>query len=405
MDLGKLEPGIVEFLEAREDRIRPNVLRQSLGQIKANPLHGRAITRDLDWGIPVPVEGWEGKCLYVWFEAVIGYLSATDRVGAAHMMTRMPGTTGGTTPRPEAYYFIGKDNIPFHAVMWPAQLSGAGEWFGKIFEEKDDTHLTLPYDVPANEFMNMQDQKLSGSRGWAVWGLDFLSRYDPDALRFYLTINMPETKDSNWDWDDFVTRNNSQLVATWGNLANRVLSFAHKHWEGHIPTPGELTSEDQAVLDTVETGFETIGELLDQVKLRAALIAVIGTGLRGKQVSGRNCPLVRGQRQISSAPVRSSTPPCKPSTISRPSSPPSCPSPASSCTPIWVTSEPLFGEQFTQPVTDAQGEHITLQYKPGDAAGKWAPTKLEPGKAFLKPSPLYQKLDPIVAEEERARLG
>ncbi|MFN2144609.1 MAG: methionine--tRNA ligase [Anaerolineales bacterium] len=403
LDLSKLEPGIVEFLEAREEHIRPNVLRQSLGQIKANPLHGRAITRDLDWGIPVPVEGWEGKCLYVWFEAVIGYLSAPIE------WAKLNGDKDAWhnwwyNPEALAYYFIGKDNIPFHAVMWPAQLAGAGEWFGKIFEEKDGTHLTLPYDVPANEFMNMQDQKLSGSRGWAVWGLDFLSRYDPDALRFYLTVNMPETKDSNWDWDDFVTRNNSQLVATWGNLANRVLSFAHKHWEGHIPTPGELTAEDQAVLATVEKGFETIGELLDQVKLRAALIAVIELASEVNKYLDETAPWseVKTDKDRAGTIVYTAMQAIDHlKTLFAPFLPFS----SEQLHSYLGYEKPIFGEQFTQPVEDAQGEHITLQYKPGEAAGKWAPAKLEPGKAFLKPSPLYQKLDPIVAEEERARLG
>jgi methionyl-tRNA synthetase len=117
----------------------------------------------------------------------------------------------------------------------------------------------LPYDVPANEFMNLEGKKISGSRNWAVWGLDFLERYDPDPLRFYLTANMPESKDTDWDWGDFVRRNNDELVANWGNLANRVLSFAYKHWEGIIPDPGELRPADQEVLRTVEAGFPVVG--------------------------------------------------------------------------------------------------------------------------------------------------
>jgi methionyl-tRNA synthetase len=403
MDLGKLEPAIIEFLEAREDRIRPNVLRQSLGQIKANPLHGRAITRDLDWGIPVPVEGWEGKCLYVWFEAVIGYLSSTIEWSKLNS-EKDAWHNWWYNPDAQAYYFIGKDNIPFHAVMWPAQLAGAGEWFGKIFDETDNTQLTLPYDVPANEFLNMQDQKLSGSRGWAVWGLDFLTRYQPDALRFYLTINMPETKDANWDWDDFVTRNNSQLVATWGNLANRVLAFAHKHWEGHIPTPAELTAEDQAVLDTVEKGFDTIGDLLDRVKLRAALQAILELASEVNKYLDEAAPWseVKTDKQRAGTIVYTAMQAIDNlKTLFAPFLPFS----SEQLHAYLGYQQPLFGEQFTQLVTDAQGEHITLQYKPGDTSGKWEPARLEAGKAFLKPRPLYQKLDPKVAEEERERLG
>ncbi len=181
LDLGALEPGIVEFLRQREGYWRPNVLRQSLGQILADGLHGRAITRDLDWGIPVPVPGWEGKCLYVWFEAVIGYLSAA--IEWAHI-TGDPQSweKWWFEPSAKAYYFIGKDNIPFHAVIWPAQLAGAGEWFGKLFEETENTHLTLPYDVPANEFMNLEGKKISGSRNWAIWGLRLPEPLRPRSL-------------------------------------------------------------------------------------------------------------------------------------------------------------------------------------------------------------------------------
>jgi methionyl-tRNA synthetase len=403
LDLAKLEPEIVKFLKARQEHMRPNVLRQSLGQIEANPLHGRAITRDLDWGIPVPVEGWDGKCLYVWFEAVIGYLSA------AVEWSSLNGDEDAWhnwwyNPDAKAYYFIGKDNIPFHAVMWPAQLYGAGEWFGKIFEEKNDTHLTLPYDVPANEFLNMQDQKISGSRNWAVWGLDFLERYQPDALRFYLTINMPETKDANWDWDDFVTRNNSQLVATWGNLANRVLSFAHKHWEGHIPEPGEFIPEDQQVLALVEKGFDTVGELLDAVKLRAALQEALAVATEVNKYLDETAPWSAVKEdKLRAGTIIYTALQCIDhlKTIFAPFLPHTC----ERLHGFFDHQIPLFGQQSTQAVTDDLGEHTALLYKPENAGGTWAPGKLEPGKAFNQPAPLYQKLDPSVAEEERNRLG
>jgi methionyl-tRNA synthetase len=202
LDLGKLQPAIVDYLKAHESFWRPNVMRQSLGQIIAEPLHGRAITRDLDWGIPVPLEGWNGKCLYVWFEAVIGYLSASIE------WSRLTGDPDAwkqwwENPASKTYHFIGKDNIPFHAVIWPGQITGMGKTFSQLMGEKDGHELTLPYDVPANEFMNLEGQKISGSRNWAVWALDFLSRYDPDPLRYYLTVNMPETKDTEGDWDEF----------------------------------------------------------------------------------------------------------------------------------------------------------------------------------------------------------
>ena len=185
----------------------------------------------------MPVEGWEEKRLYVWFEAVIGYLSAA--IEWAHLAGDDEAWKDWWyNPESRSYYFIGKDNIPFHAVIWPAELAGVGTTFGAFFDEDDSSNLVLPYDVPANEFLNMEGQKISGSRNWVVDGLDFLSRYDPDPLRYYLTANMPETRDTDWEWEEFVTRNNNELVANWGNLVNRVLSFGHKHWDCLIPDPG-----------------------------------------------------------------------------------------------------------------------------------------------------------------------
>lgn len=403
LDLSKLEPKIVEFLEAREGYMRPNVLKQSLGQIRANPLHGRPITRDLDWGIPVPVEGWQEKCLYVWFEAVIGYLSAAVEWAALNG-EEDAWHNWWYNPDAKAYYFIGKDNIPFHAVMWPAQLAGAGEWFGEIFEDVAGKELTLPHDVPANEFMNMEDRKISGSRNWAVWGLDAISRYDADALRFYLTINMPETKDSNWDWDDFVARNNNQLVATWGNLANRVLSFAHIHWEGLIPTPGELRPADKDVLAKVEAGFERVGGLLDQVKLRAALLAAIEVASEVNKYLDESAPWseVKTDKAAAATTIYTAMQCIDDLKLMfAPFLPHTC----EQLNQFLGYEQPLFGEQDTESVIDDLGEHTALRYLPGKAAGRWAPTKLEAGKPFNKPAPLYKKLDAGTAEQERNRLG
>ncbi len=270
LDLGKLQPKIVDFLKSRESYWRPNVMRQSLGQILAENLHGRAITRDLDWGIPVPMDGWDDKRLYVWFEAVIGYLSSSiewsEIIGQPDAWRKWWQSDLSRT-----YYFIGKDNIPFHAVIWPAQLIGVGTTLDKLLGSENPRQLILPYDVPANEFLNLEGQRISGSRNWAVWGLDFLERYDPDPLRYYLTMVMPESKDSEWDWNEFFHRNNDELVATWGNLVNRVLSFTYKHWEGVIPDPGELRAEDRALLDAIEGGFDSISDEFEAVHLRAAL--------------------------------------------------------------------------------------------------------------------------------------
>lgn len=403
LDLGKLQTQIIEFLRQREDYWRPNVLRQSLGQILANDLRGRPITRDLDWGIPVPVEGWQGKCLYVWFEAVIGYLSAT--IEWAHISGK-PGVWHDWWYNPEAraYYFIGKDNIPFHAVIWPAQLIGSGKTFGQIFEGGEGSPLTLPYDVPANEFMNLEGQKISGSRNWAVWGLDFLSRYDPDPLRYYLTANMPESKDTDWDWQEFFNRNNNELVATWGNLANRVLAFAYKNWDGRTPTPGELRPGDHEILELIENGFRTVGEHIEAVRLRAALFEALRLATEVNKYLDKAAPWSEIKRDKVAAATTMYTA-LKAIDSLKVLFAPFLPFSSERLNQYLGYDQPIFGVQTTQSLSDALGVHMGLLYQPDGASGKWAPSQLQPGQALQKPEPLFRKLDENLVEEERARLG
>jgi methionyl-tRNA synthetase len=402
LDLGKLQEEVVEFLKDRESYWRPNVLRQSLGQVLAEGLRGRPITRDLDWGIPVPVEGWDSKRLYVWFEAVIGYLSATIEWGNLHSQPEA-WRTWWQDVNSRTVYFIGKDNIPFHAIIWPGELLGAAEAFDEKMGHTKKAPLVLPYDVPANEFMNLEGQKISGSRNWAVWGLDFLTRYDPDPLRYYLTVNMPETKDTDWDWEDFYHRNNDELVATWGNLANRVLSFTYKNWDGKIPEPGELTSTDKDLLTAIETGFETVAREYDAVHLRAALAETMRlagevnkyldttapwlTIKTDKQAAGRACYVAL--KAIDSLKMLFA--PVLPFTCER-------------LNTFFWGEKPLFGTQSTQAVEDELGEHKILTYHPEGGSGKWEPSKLAAGQALNQPQPLFKKLDVSIVEEERARL-
>lgn len=403
LDFGKLQPAILEFLRQRESHWRPNVLRQSLGQILAEGLHARAITRDLDWGIPVPIEGWEGKCLYVWFEAVIGYLSATIE------WAKLAGQSDAWhawwyDQDARSYYFIGKDNIPFHAVFWPGQLIGAGTWFARIFEGKDGPSLALPYDVPANEFMNLEGEKISGSRNWAVWGLDFLSRYDPDPLRYYLTANMPETRDTDWDWSDFLNRNNNELVATWGNLANRVLSFAYKHWEGRVPDPGDLRPGDREILDIVESGFESVGAHLEAVHLRAALSEAMRLAGEVNRYLDQAAPWFEIKEDKSSA-AKSIYTALRAIDSLKILLAPFLPFTSEQLHQFLGYSEPLFGMQQLNRVTDSLGEHIVLQYRPELASGQWKASRLQPGQLLRQPAPLFRKLDESIVTEERARLG
>jgi methionyl-tRNA synthetase len=403
LDLGKLQPEIVNFLNQREDYWRPNVLRQSLGQIMADDLHGRAITRDLDWGIPVPIEGWDEKRLYVWFEAVIGYLSASVEWAQLNGQPKA-WHDWWYDPQARSYYFIGKDNIPFHAVIWPGQLIGAGDWFSKIFEERDGDPLNLPFNVPANEFMNLEGNKISGSRNWAVWGLDFLNRYDPDTLRYYLTANMPESKDTDWDWQDFLNRNNNELVATWGNLANRVLSFAYKHWEGIVPEPGELRPADREVIKTVETGFQTIGEYINAVQLRAGLTEAMRLAAEVNKYLDQSAPWfeIKTDKKAAATSIFTALKAIDSLKILLS---PYLPFSSEQLHNYLGYDVPLFGEQFTETITDNLGEHEVLRYNPGDASGSWTPSQLTAGGKLHEPAPLFRKLENEIVESERSRLG
>jgi len=234
---------------------RRNVLSSTWKFLKEG-LRDRAITRDLDWGITVPQSGFECKRIYVWFEAVIGYLSASKEWAKLH---------GDDTAwqafwcdGAKSFYFIGKDNIFFHTLIWPAMLMGYGS-------------LNLPYDVPANEFLTIEGRKLSTSRSWAIWLHDYLERYAPDALRYTLAVNMPEAGDSNFSWQEFLRRNNNELVATYGNLAHRVLTFAHRNFDGVVPVPGELDQYSQRLLHEAEVVLDGADKLLYRCKFKEAI--------------------------------------------------------------------------------------------------------------------------------------
>ena len=234
---------------------RQNVLNFTLGYLTEG-LKDRAITRDIEWGIPVPVPGFEDKRIYVWFEAVIGYLSASKEWAQA----------GGSSDswqdfwraNSKSYYFIGKDNIIFHTVIWPAMLLGYDG-------------LSLPYDVPANEFLTLGGRQLSTSRNWAVWLPDYLDRYDPDPLRYMLSISMPETSDTDFSWQEFVRRNNDELVATYGNLVHRVLTQTYRNFDGRVPGIGGDDEESKALLGKAEATLRAVDSLLEGCHFREAM--------------------------------------------------------------------------------------------------------------------------------------
>ena len=411
LDLSKLEPDVKKFLKERADHMRDTVLGESLGKIEAEGLKPRPITRDLDWGIPVPVEGWEGKCLYVWFEAVIGYLSAPIEWS---QLTRQKEAwrEWWVNPNARQFHFIGKDNIFFHTSLWPAQLMGAGVAFGQIYSEEEYS-LTLPFDVPANQFMNLEGKKISGSRNWAVWGRDALTRYDPDALRYYLTINMPENKDSDWDWAEFVARNNNELVATWGNLANRVLAFCYKHWEGHVPDvdSAALRDSDLSLLATIENGFATVGAEYEAARLRSALGETLKLATAVNVYLDVNAPwsAVKTDKDGAAKTIYTAL---KAIDSLKILFAPTLPFTSQRLHEFFGNETPLFGEQYTETVKDSLGDHTVLRYRPIAPLGEsnatapaWKPSELKPGQKLNQPSPLFKKLESSVIEEERARLG
>ncbi len=398
LDLGKLAPALGRYLSAGKEHWRPNVINRSRQDV--DELHGRAITRDLDWGIPVPVAGWResGKCLYVWFEAVIGYFSASIEWSKNHG-TAEAWKDWWYDPTAKTYYFIGKNNIPFHAVIWPAQLIGTN----RLYEEDETKSLNLPYDVPANEFMNLEGQKISGSRNWAVWGLEAVERYDPDALRYYLIANMPEAKDADWSWAEFVARNNNELVANWGNLANRVLSFAYKNFDGQVPNPGDLRPEDEALLATVEAGFNSVGDLLTAVKLRAALAEALRVATEVNRYLDVQAPwsAIKKDRDAAAKTVFTAL---KAIDSLKTLFAPFLPFTSEKLHQYFGYDGALFGTQKIETFAESNSSHEALTYDPNGAVGQWTPSQLKPGQLLRQPGPLFKKLEEKVAEEEVARL-
>ena len=248
------------WLESRQGW-RKHVLNFSLGWIDEG-LHDRAITRDIDWGVEIPVEGLgPGKRIYVWFDAVIGYLSASKEWSAA---TGNPDAwrEWWQNDAAEHYYFIGKDNVPFHTIIWPAMLLGYGD-------------LHLPTDVPANQYVTFKGGKASASRGIGLTIGEALERYEPDALRYALAANLPETSDVDITEAELVRRINDELVATWGNLVNRVVSMTHRYFDGTVPEPGELGNPDNEALAAVDEALTEAATHLAGVRLRGALATLL----------------------------------------------------------------------------------------------------------------------------------
>ena len=273
LDLPALHDALKTWLEAREDW-RPNVLKFSLNLLE--DMRPRSMTRDIDWGIPVPVEGWEndpGKKLYVWFDAVVGYLSASIEWAAR---TGNPDAWKDFWQDPETpgFYFMGKDNITFHSQIWPGELLGYAGKGAKGGERHELGELNLPTEVVSSEFLTMSGSKFSSSKGVVIYVKDFLAEFGPDPLRYFIAVAGPENNDTDFTWDEFVRRINNELANGWGNLVNRTVSMAHKNF-GEVPVPGTLTDADRAILDLAERTFAEAGEELSAAKFKNAITKIM----------------------------------------------------------------------------------------------------------------------------------
>jgi len=385
-DLPAFGEQLKEWIE-RHDNWRPNVRKYSLEFVRN--LKRRAITRDLDWGVPVPLPGWEDnphKKIYVWFDAVIGYLSASIEWAEQR---GDPDAWKQWWHNRDAwhYYVMGKDNITFHTVLWPAILMGVGG-------------LELPDDIVASEYLNMGGKKLSTSRGGEVIYVgDVLDRYDADALRYYLMIAGPENQDTDFTWAEFVRRNNDELVATWGNLVHRTLVNAHRNF-GSVPEPGPLNETDEGLIRDVEEGLDQVAAQLEQARFQVALKVAMAMAARVNVYLGTEQPwhTIKTDRERAATilyvalrcvdNLKTMFTPFLPFSSQR--------------------LHQMLGYQDViapQPVVrefSGDGEtHIVLtgDYPEGD---RWRPSELKPGHPLPQPQALFKRLDEVVEEEPAA---
>lgn len=400
LDLPKFQEQLIEWIESK-DYWRPNVRNFSLEL--AREIKPRPITRDLDWGIRVPVPGYEedpNKRIYVWVDAVVGYLSAAVE-WARGSDDNNAWREWWQDPEARHVYFQGKDNIVFHTIIWPAELLGYGTG-GELGAGRE---LVLPDNVAATEFLNMERQQFSASRGVGLLLGEFLDRYDADSLRYYLTAAGPETHDTDFTWAEFVRRNNDELVANWGNLVNRTLTSTYRNF-GEVPDPGELTDRDQELIAAVEAGFDKVGTEIDHARFRAGLAEAMRIASLVNEYTTQQEPwaVVKTDRERAGTVLYT----------------------ALRCVDslkILFTPFLPFSSQRLHALLGYEGEiagppddreHIdedgtAYRVLTGDydrLVGRWEPSELPPGQTLREPELLFKKLDPEkVVEQELARMG
>ena len=409
LDLPALAGALGDWLRTRDDW-RPNVLKFSLNLL--DDLRPRAMTRDIDWGIPVPLDGWRDrpdKKLYVWFDAVIGYLSASvewaRRYGKdADEWQRW--WAGGDDSAARQYYFMGKDNITFHSQIWPAELlayNGSGTKGGA---PGSLGRLHLPTEVVSSEYLKMSGSKFSTSRGTVIYVGDFLREFGPDALRYFISIAGPETQDVDFTWDEFVRRTNFELANEWGNLVNRSVSMAHKNF-GTIPAPTDRTDADVELLAAAEGAYAIVGDLLGRSRFRAALgEAMRVVSLANKYISESEPWKLAGDPARQATVLHTALQVVDDAkTLLTPFLPHSSQQvfEALGGDGVWA-AQPEIREVSDLP-DDVEGvgvpEPRDYPVLTGDYSAQqavWQRIPIEPGRPLAKPTPLFTKLDPKLGE-------
>ncbi|HEY0890699.1 MAG TPA: methionine--tRNA ligase [Nocardioides sp.] len=408
LDLPALAEALAAWLDEREKTglWRPNVIRFSQNILKE--IRPRAMTRDIDWGIAVPLEGWREnptKKLYVWFDAVIGYLSASIE------WARRSGKPDAwrewwNDPEALSYYFMGKDNITFHSQIWPAELLAYAGKGAKGGSPREYGELNLPTEVVSSEFLTMEGRKFSSSKKVVIYVRDLLARYQADAFRYFVAAAGPETNDSDFTWAEFVRRTNDELVAGWGNLVNRTANLIAKNF-GEIPPRGELTDQDRAVLDLVEDAFATVGGLIAQHRQKHA----IGEAMRAVGEVNRYLADTEPWK-LAKDPADA----VRMGTILHVAAQcvadlnlvlsPFLPFSANEVDKVFGGAGEIAPMPRIEEVDDLDGGPgypvITGDYSTAPA---WRRRPITAGTPVAKPTPIFTKLDPSVVEEELARLG
>jgi methionyl-tRNA synthetase len=403
LDLPAFAEVLGSWLQAKAGQWRPNVLKFSLNLL--DDLQPRAITRDLDWGVPVPLPDWRDrpdKRIYVWFDAVIGYLSASIE------WARRSGDPDAwrawwNDPEAESYYFMGKDNIVFHAEIWPAMLLGYNGRGARGGAPGPLGPLNLPSEVVSSEYLTMEGRKFSTSKSVVIYVRDFLARYDVDALRYYVAVAGPENQDTDFTWSEFVRRNNDELVATWGNLVNRSVSFAARNI-GTIPASGALTSLDHELLDRSRQAFGTVGTHLASSRFKFAITEAMRTVSEANKYFSEQAPWkLRG-----SDPERMRTVLHVALQLVDDAK--------TLLTPFLPRSSQLVHEMLhtgagtwsdmprVEQVDEAGAPSYPVITGTYDGAARWTSTPLRAGTPLATPTPLFTKLDTSVVDEELARL-